>query len=392
MDAAEFERTKQYVGFDQRSIAALAAFHPVAAPELSRIVDDFYATIEANPETARVITGGAAQIARLKQTLIGWLDGVLCGPHDQRFLETHSRIGTVHVRIGLPQRYMFTAMNRIRVQLCEVAQRSLSGDRARLDETRTAIDQILDLELAIMLDSYRLSLAERIRTAERLATIGQLAASVGHELRNPLGIIESSLFLLRQRLDKLEIADPQLEKHHDKILRQVKLCGQTITNLLDLARDKAPNRRRALLAPQIEAAVENAALPPTLRVELAVPDTLSIDADPEDFGHVVMNLLSNAAHAQKGHGTVAIRAERDNGGTALYVHDQGPGVARDIRHRIFDALFTTKARGTGLGLALCQRIVSAHGGELSLLEADQGALFRVWIPDIELGRAAERGA
>jgi signal transduction histidine kinase len=383
MDPAQFESTKRYVGFGEESIAVLSAFHAVALPHFPRIVDDFYDTIERHPAAQRAITGGKSQIMRLKQTLIAWLGAVLTGPYDEAFLRAHARIGQVHVRIALPQEYMFTAMNRIRVRLFEVAQDSLSGDPSRLRATVVAIDQIVDLELAIMLDTYRADLAEKIRAAERLATIGQLAASIGHELRNPLGIIESSLFLMRQRLEKIELDDPVVTKHRDKIFRQVKQCGQIITNLLDLARDRPPRRRRIRLRPLVESAIENAGMPKEVALTLDVNPELVIDADAEDLTHVIVNLLSNASQAQKGEGAVEISGERYKGGTAIYVQDAGPGISDEIKHKIFDALFTTRARGTGLGLALGRRIVAAHGGELGLLPSRQGARFRIWIPDIE---------
>jgi signal transduction histidine kinase len=276
---------------------------------------------------------------------------------------------------------MFGAMNRIRVRLFEVAHAVYVGEPKQLRETVTAVDRVLDLELAIMLDSYRAHLAERIRTGERLATIGQLAASIGHELRNPLGIIESSLFLLRQRLDQLGVADAHVDKHREKILRQVKHCGQTITNLLDLARERPATRRSGKLLPIVESAVEQAALPSTVKLSVTIPAELSVDADPEDLAHVVTNLGTNAAEAQRGRGVVELAAERIDGGTVLHVRDQGPGVPADSRERIFDALFTTKARGNGLGLALCRRIAQAHGGEIALVASERGAHFRVFIPD-----------
>lgn len=380
MDTRQFENTKHYVGFDDESVAALRAFRPLAEPHFPAIVDDFYATIEAHPEARRAITGGKLQIERLKHTLTAWLSSVLEGPYDEAYLQAHSRIGQVHVRIALPQQYMFSAMNRVRARLFEVAKASV--DAGHFAATVAAVNQILDLDLAIMLDSYRQDLSEKVRTAERLATIGQLAASIGHELRNPLGIIESSLFLMEQRMTKLGTSDPLLEKHHDKIVRQVKQCGAIITNLLDLAREHPPQRRRVPLRPLLESACENAGLPPDVHVSLDLPDDISIDADAEDLTHVIVNLLANAAQAQKGSGAIAVGAERHKGGTAVYVHDQGPGVPPEIHHRIFDALFTTKARGTGLGLALGRRIVTAHGGELGLVPSEQGARFRLWIPDL----------
>jgi signal transduction histidine kinase len=380
MDAKTFDNVKGYVGFTDATTAALAAFRPLAEPHFVAIVDDFYDAIEAHPAAQRSITGGKSQIERLKRTLIRWLDSVLSGPHDLAFLEAHSRIGRVHVRISLPQEFMFTAMNRIRSRLLEIAH-SKCSDSAECMRVVHAVNQILDLELAIMLDTYREDSAERVRSAERLATIGQLAASVGHELRNPLGIIESSLYLIQQRRKKLGIVDAQLDKHHEKINVQIRHCGKTIDSLLDLARDRPPQRQHFPLRGLIDHALEIAALPPDVSVEIDVADELTVHADPDDLTHVVSNLLTNAAQAQGGTGSIWVEGAAERDGVTLRVRDQGPGVPPDIRHKIFEALFTTKARGTGLGLALCRRILYAHGGEIALEDGDRGAVFRVWIPE-----------
>jgi signal transduction histidine kinase len=380
MDATTFDNIKGYVGFTDATSAALQAFRPVAEPHFVAIVDDFYDAIEAHPEAQRAITGGKPQIDRLKRTLIRWLHNVLDGPHDLAFLEAHSRIGRVHVRISLPQEFMFTAMNRIRSRLLEIAH-GADSDSAESKRIAHAVNQILDLELAIMLDTYREDSAERVRSAERLATIGQLAASVGHELRNPLGIIESSLYLIQQRRKKLGIVDAQLDKHHEKINAQIRHCAKTIDSLLDLARDRPPQRQHFPLRSMIDHAVEIAALPPDVRVEIAVPEDLTVNADPDDLSHVVSNLLTNAAQAQGGTGSIWVEGAAERDGVTLRVRDEGPGVPPDIRHKIFEALYTTKARGTGLGLALCRRILYAHGGEIALEDADRGAVFRVWIPE-----------
>ena len=163
-----FEDLKQYVGFTADSTAALRELHPLAAPHFRAIVDDFYAAIEAHPGPRAAITGGDAQIARLKQTLIRWLDTMLTGPHDEAYYEVRARIGRVHVRIDLPQAYMFTAMNRIRVRLLEVLRHELSERPDALDRVATALHQIIDLELAIMLETYREAFVEKVQQLERL--------------------------------------------------------------------------------------------------------------------------------------------------------------------------------------------------------------------------------
>ncbi|HXT99401.1 MAG TPA: protoglobin domain-containing protein, partial [Polyangia bacterium] len=180
-----FQNIKLYVGFTDASSAALRELHPIALPFFRPIVDDFYAAIEAHPGASQAITGGAAQIERLKTTLVRWMDRMLLGPHDEEYYELRARIGRMHVRIALPQQYMFTAMDRIRVRLLDVVRTEITGDTAKVERIATALNQILDLELAIMLETYREDLETKNRNAERLATIGQFAASIGHELRNP---------------------------------------------------------------------------------------------------------------------------------------------------------------------------------------------------------------
>src|SRR6185369_14926183 len=107
-----------------------------------------------------------------------------------------------------------------------------------------ALHQILDIELAIMLETYRDDLLTKNRTAERLATIGQFAAGIGHELRNPLGVVESSAYLVSRRLEQLQVVDPGVARHMEKIATEVKRSGKTINDLLELARSRPLVRRR----------------------------------------------------------------------------------------------------------------------------------------------------
>src|SRR4029079_13778995 len=171
------------------------------------------------------------------------LDSILLGPHDQEYCELRARIGRMHVRIALPQQYMFTAMDRIRVKLLDIV-RSKIADPAKIQRFATALNQILDLELAIMLDTYLEDLVEKNRNTERLANIGQLGASIGHELRNPLGVIDSSLYLLRQHLGPDVASSRNVAKHLDRIASEVARANKTINDLLDLARNRPPQRQR----------------------------------------------------------------------------------------------------------------------------------------------------
>lgn len=383
------DKVTAYVGFDDDSTAALREARELVAPRFGAIIDDFYDTIESHPDARASITGGAAQIARLKQSLLRWIDELFTGPHDEAYFQRRLRIGRVHVQINLPQMYMLTAMDRIRVQSVNVLRDAPGLDEARLRRMLTAIHQILDIELAIMLESYREDSLAKNATAERLATIGQFAAGIGHELRNPLGVVESSAFLIGRRLEQLQIGDPGIKRHMDKIVTEVQRSGRTISDLLELARNRPPKRHVIDAREFVLQAIPAAHLPPGIHVSVEIPAGVPLDADPDQLTRVVTNLLINAGQAMNGGGQVHIDAIREPAATVLRVADEGPGVPSELREQIFQALFTTKAKGSGLGLALCRRIAEAHGGSVGLEPAARGAVFRVTIPDS--GAAAAQG-
>jgi signal transduction histidine kinase len=375
------ENVKAYVGFDDSASAALLAAHAHVAPHFGAIIDDFYDTIEAHPGARAAITGGAAQIQRLKRSLLEWINGLFQGPHDEAYFERRARIGHVHVQINLPQMYMLTAMDRIRVRSVDVLRDAPNIDPVASRRMITALDQLLDIELAIMLETYREDLMAKNRTAERLATIGQFAAGIGHELRNPLGVVESSAFLVARRLEHLQISDPSLSKHMEKITTEVQRSNKTITDLLELARSKPLKRRPIAASEFIAQAIAAANLPPAVHVEISSPPGTALDIDPDQLARVLTNLLINASQAMGGAGRVSVEARREGTWSVVLVRDEGPGIPPEVRGRIFEALFTTKAKGNGLGLALSRRIAEAHGGTVTLEPSAPGATFKIAIPD-----------
>lgn len=385
-DFTFFERLKDYVRFgpdDSRHLKEAFAF---VEAHFKPIIDDFYDAILTHEDASKAITGGDEQVARLKNTLMSWLAEMIEGPHDEAYFDKRARIGRMHVRIGLPQEYMFTAMNRIRVRLLKVVYDNLHPDKERCLLTATALEKMLDLELAIMLETYRESLLSANRAAERLATIGQFATGIGHELRNPLGVVESSIFLLRQRLGPEVAADPRMAKHIDRIQSELRRANKTITDLLELARNRPPSRQTTSARGLIAQAVTASNLPDTIHVVVEVPEDLSVEVDPGQMSQVFANLFLNAAQAMGNVGRIMVSASARNGRVEFRVSDDGPGVPVDVAHRIFEPLFTTKAKGTGIGLSLCRRILEAHGGTITLAHrstadaaAERGATFVVLL-------------
>jgi PAS domain S-box-containing protein len=167
MGPSFLEELKSYVGFTDEDARALSELGPLAAPSFSRVADEFYALIRMH-EGALAILRDEAQARRLHASLQVWLGELLSGPYDDAYLARHSRIGQVHVRVGLPQHYMVTAMARVRASLRVVSASLFAKDPAAEARSSLAIERICDIDLAIMLDSYRRDLSARIERVQVL--------------------------------------------------------------------------------------------------------------------------------------------------------------------------------------------------------------------------------
>ena len=160
---ARFHELKRYVSFSAEDARLLLALRPLAAPHFVRIAQEFYDRVREHEEAHAVFTG-EAQIARLQRSLILWMQRLLSGEYDESYYAETQKIGRVHVKVGLPQRYMFTAMALIRAALTRIAEESLGATSAA---TRDALSRLLDLELAIMLEAYREDFVDRVQRIER---------------------------------------------------------------------------------------------------------------------------------------------------------------------------------------------------------------------------------
>jgi signal transduction histidine kinase len=369
---------KSYVGFGAEDEEALRRLHPVAAPSFVQIADVFYDRILAHAEARRTLEQGESRVGQLKLTLVSWLDSLLLGPWDAAYFERRCRIGRVHVRIGLPQHYMMGAMNVVRDALAAIVDAELLSEVRIV--THRALGKVLDLELAIMLHTYRESLLTQAAQAERLATFGQLVGSIGHELRNPLAVIETSLYLLRSRQP---IGDERTQRHLDRIDEQLGLANGIITTLLDMIRDRPLQPQRFTLEELVQAARSQVAIPDTLTVELDLGgERAQVVGDATQLRQAVVNLLANAVDALAGGGRIRLSTVlRTPNRVALLIDDSGPGVSDVVRARLFEPLVTSKPNGIGLGLALVRRIAERHGGTVGYERSPLGgARFCLELP------------
>ncbi len=225
-------------------------------------------------------------------------------------------------------------------------------------------------------------LEEEVRTKEKLAAVGEMAAHLAHEIRNPLGSIRGSAQVLS--------AEPALGEEQGRLLaiisRESKRLSDTLNRFLYQARSPTPPRYPVDLLPVVESAVT------LLRngAEVGADHVLSFEADegphvcladPDQVAQVFWNLARNGLEAMPGGGRLDIALRRVERDVVLTVRDQGRGIARDQQRRLFDPLAASGRAGAGLGLAIVFQIVRQHGGDITVLSASgQGTQFDVRLP------------
>jgi signal transduction histidine kinase len=299
-----------------------------ARAHLPALVDDFYAEIERHPDARKVITGGAAQVERLKTTLARWLRELLCGCYDREYVTRRWRVGWRHVEIGLDQVYTNVALSRLRTGVIRTLQEHWTGDSHQLQSIVRALNQLLDLDLALIEDAYQAEYMARLQRSERLAAKERSEAA----FRTLIEAAPCLIVILRP----------------DHSVAYFSRFAEGLTGYAD-------------------------------------SEVLGKDFDPFRLEQVFRNILENALAACRDPALVTVRCAEVtlDGAPAVRVSvaDNGPGLSAEARARIFEPFYTTKTKGTGLGMAIAQRIVQAHAGQIAVASAPpRGAEILVTLP------------
>jgi signal transduction histidine kinase len=234
----------------------------------------------------------------------------------------------------------------------------------------------------------------------KLAILGQLSGSVGHELRNPLGVMNNAIYFLKMVLTD---ADETTKEYLDIIKNEVDNSLRIITDLLDFARTKTPHTKPVTVRELTDASIGRCAIPENIDFQTEIPDNLPLlRVDPLQMGQVLMNFITNAVQAMPKGGALRVAARSvgalpcgspeagGHGGPplqdfiAISVTDSGEGISPENMAKLFQPLFTTKAKGIGLGLVVCKNLVTANNGRIEVESAPgQGTTFTVLLPIVK---------
>ncbi len=227
-----------------------------------------------------------------------------------------------------------------------------------------------------------LQLEKELQSTERLVSMGRVVASIAHEIRNPLGIIRSTVDLLQKRAASSSDKGTQrlLVAMHDETLR----LSQTVNDFLDYARPRQPKQdpvELELVLSQIVAFVESDFERSGITLTVEFAQKLWVLGDKDLLYRAFYNIMMNGRQAIQGEGSLHVLARKEGDKAVLAFRDSGPGFDTDIMDKIFEPFFTTKESGTGLGLPIVHSIITAHGGDVKLGNAEEGgAVVTVLLP------------
>ena len=263
---------------------------------------------------------------------------------------------------------------------------SMRPRRALTEDVRSVLE-ILAGQVAIAIEDSRLveeniRLERRLAERERLATLGQMAATVAHEIKNPLSAIKS----IAQVMGEDQSLSGEYARDLSLIVGETDRLGRSVTQLLSFARKELPaelpSRSEQLIQSVVRLFQVNAEKEGVRIIAKVGKDEELTGASVSAMRVALSNLLLNALQATPPGGEVTISQQKDNGDLLIFVQDSGPGIPDDLRQRVWEPFFTTKQRGTGLGLAIVRKRMQEAGGSARLVSQTNGggARFELRVP------------
>ncbi|MCX7647045.1 MAG: ATP-binding protein, partial [Elusimicrobiales bacterium] len=225
------------------------------------------------------------------------------------------------------------------------------------------------------------SAQEELIKKERLAAMGQMASVVSHEIRNPLAVMNNSIYFIKTKLGAQ--ADAKISKHISIIESEIRQANGIIDEILSFARTRELKPKLTHLNSYLEDLVSTYPFPQHIELEKKFyPSQINVNIDQDEMNQVIRNLIKNAIEVMPERGKIIIRTDVTAENMAkIEIEDTGPGIPKDVLEKLFTPFFTTKARGTGLGLAVVKKVIERHKGKVEIIsEVGKGTCFKLYLP------------
>jgi PAS domain S-box-containing protein len=251
-------------------------------------------------------------------------------------------------------------------------------ERKRLQTKLAEYSQRLEEVVQQRTEQLKKTQAELVKS-ERLAAIGELAGMVGHDLRNPLSGIKNSAYFMKKKGN--EISQTQAQEMLETINKCVDYSNKIVNDLLDYSREVRLELREESLKKLLTECLCLVDISEKIEISNRLNDKPVVKIDADKIKRVFINLIKNAIDAMPNGGKIIIDSNKVNANLEVSFSDTGVGIADDVLPKLFSPLFTTKAQGMGFGLAICKRIIEAHGGTITVKTIkDKGTTFTVTLP------------
>jgi len=373
-----FERRKDYAAFSSEDAALLAGLRDTVESHADGLVERFYDHLARTEELAPLLVD-PVRIDRMKGFQREYLLSLTSGRYDEPYAASRLRIGRVHEAVPLDPQWYLGAYGLYLEMLRPCVLQRYGDDPATALRAEAALAKLLLLDMQLVLDVYyERRQRKALERSRRLAAMGELAASVAHEVRNPLAGMKGALQVLRGELS----VKPQNLEIVNELLAQIDRLESLVRDLLSYARPLEPTFIPFDLHELLDRVLrlhkeETDAAGITVR-RIYGPGTGRIVADPQQLEQVFLNLIHNAMQAIDRGGSITLTTEAHEGELRIAFEDSGAGIVAEDLPRIFQPFFTTKHRGSGLGLPIVKRIVEAHDGAVEV-ESERGAGTRVSV-------------
>ena len=325
--------------------------------DLNRSKNRFAVKSKQLEDITRVLRKEAAENKYLKRAAMGYIE------KKEFELETAKKDLEEQIenlrRTQKAMFFMIKDLNEMSVQLKDARDHLEEKVRERTDEL--------------------LNISRKLHRSERLAFLGKLAGSVTHELRNPLAVLKNAAYFLDKKFQKDK--DEKVPKYIDIMKKEITIIDAIIDDIMGFARTKAPDLKETVVKDVVGNAISAINVPDLVEIKTQFEKIPRAYVDSNQIMHAIMNVANNAIMAMNGNGTLTVRVLQKGEYACIEIEDTGSGIPPDQRGLIFEPLYSSKPKGTGLGLPIAKMMIENQDGRIEFQsELGEGTVFRIFLP------------